>query len=122
MKTVSLGLAVFLGFLLFGCTTANGIVKPVAISEFFGRTCPVEARFGSYAAGIDQETYKATLALLRTDTGVAKIETKAWGREGEKAICIDVKRKADAKRVYDRIRELFSRKREHKGPVSVFLA
>jgi hypothetical protein len=115
-------LAVFLGFLLFGCTTANGTVKPVAISEFFGRTCPVEARFGSYAAGIDQEMYTATQSMLRTDTGVAKIETKAWGREGEQAICIDVKRKADAKRIYEHIKAIFGRKREHKGPVSVFLA
>ncbi len=121
MKTAELGMLLSLTIALCGCKTTGSGRKPAAASEFFGRTCAVEARFGSYAAGIDQETFAATQALLADDAGIKRVETKTWGREGEQAICIDVKRKSDAKRIYDHIKEIFDRKPTHKGPVSVFM-
>lgn len=104
MKTL---IAASLALILPAETTAAQPVK----------TCDVTVTFGSYAMGIDQPTFARVEKLLKRDRGVVRSEQKRWGREGEVTICVDTRRKADATRLFSRIRAMFPRK--PRGPVSV---
>jgi hypothetical protein len=103
---------------------ATGGAKPTAsppdaATEIFGHSCAVYVYFGSYAMGIDHDTFLKTQAILKADKGVTKVERKNQGREGEQALCVHTKGKTSAKRVYQKITKLFSSKLEHRGPVGV---
>lgn len=53
-----------------------------------GAACSVTVRFGSYAAGIDRPAAAALEAALRADPRVLSVAVRAWGREGERDLCV----------------------------------
>lgn len=66
--------------------------------------CPLTIGFGSYAMGIDQRAYASIDRLLRADRGVRAVTRHAWGREGETTLCARTRTRADAQRLFARIR------------------
>ena len=81
--------------------------------------CPLTIRFGSYAMGIDGTAYDATVRLLTRDRGVTRVEQRNWGREGERTLCAMTRSRADARRLFGRVKALFPRK--PRGPLTVSL-
>jgi hypothetical protein len=82
--------------------------------------CPLVVSFGSYAMGIDSQAYSRIVGDLQYDRAVRGIEQHNWGREGERTLCVNVRKTSEARRVFNRIRKLFPSK--PRGPLTVRLA
>lgn len=93
-------------------------LEPVRVDEVRAN-CPLTVSFGSYAMGIDSGAFDATLRLLSRDRGVTRIEQRNWGREGERTLCAVTRSRADARRLYARVKAIFPRK--PRGPLTVAL-
>jgi hypothetical protein len=88
----------------------------VSVSEA-PRDCPLTVSFGSYAMGIDGASYARVTRLLSRDRHVKRIEQFRWGREGEVTLCARTRSKADARRLFARVRALVPP--NPRGPVTV---
>ena len=93
-------------------------LEPVRVDKIRA-DCPLTISFGSYAMGIDSGAYGATLKLLSRDRGVVRIEQRNWGREGERTLCAVTRSRADARRLFARVKAMFPRK--PRGPLTVSL-
>lgn len=91
----------------------------VSVTEI-PRDCPLTISFGSYAMGIDTGTFAKVSALLSRDRGVRTVEQRRWGREGEVTLCAKTRSRADARRLFARVRALFPAR--PRGPLNVSLA
>lgn len=58
--------------------------------------CEVKVRFGSFASGIDRDAFTAIQDALSADERVAAVDVRTWGREGERDLCVALRRPADA--------------------------
>ena len=79
--------------------------------------CDVTVVFGSYAMGIDGQSYQKAEAYLKRRKGVRYTSTN-WGREGERTICVDTKNKTQTRKVYADIRGMLPRV-SRRGPVEI---
>jgi len=81
--------------------------------------CNVTVVFGSYAMGIDSETFQQVDAWVerRTDL-VPHTTTSTWGREGEKTMCLTTLSPAATRQVYAAIEKMIPRT-SRRGPVEV---
>lgn len=82
-------------------------------------SCDVTVVFGSYAMGIDTATLERVTTYLedRRDV-VAQSETTAWGREGERTICIDARNDEAARRIYSAL-EGMAPATAQRGPITI---
>jgi hypothetical protein len=85
----------------------------------FGERCDLEILFGSYAAGIDGKIHGKITALLTKQGDKITSESKNWGREGEKAVCVDVKSERTAALLEKEITTIIAANSPAKGPVTV---
>ena len=98
--------------LLAGCATA---AEPAPAES----ACNVTVTFGSYAMGIDSETFQQVDAWVESHTDlVPHVTTSSWGREGEKTMCLTTLSPAATKRVYAAIEKMIPRT-SRRGPVEV---
>ncbi len=79
--------------------------------------CPLTVTFASYAMGIDGGTYAKVDRLLKRDRGVRHVDAKRWGREGEVTLCVKTRSRADARRLFVRVKAQFPPK--PRGPLTV---
>ncbi len=81
--------------------------------------CDVTVVFGSYAMGIDGDTFQRVETYLedRSDI-IAKAETTAWGREGERTICIDARNDEATRRIYSAL-EGMAPATANRGPITI---
>jgi hypothetical protein len=107
----------FAAALIFGLLpAAPALAAPGAQAETIVQ-CPLSVSFGSYAMGIDQGTLKSVDRLLARDRGVRNVDRRRWGREGEVTLCVQTRTRADAKRLFTRVKKLFPAK--PRGPLTV---
>jgi len=97
----------------------NGNISGSFFGELYGRRCTLEIVFGSYASGIDGRVRKDVSALLGNDEQVLAVDEKAWGREGEVAVCADFSRQAAADAMKSKIDAVISNYEPTVGPVTV---
>lgn len=69
--------------------------------------CDLKVDFASIGTGIDSATLQNVDALLSGDTGVATVDRKRWGMEGEITLCVDTRTNADANRLFEAVKDLF---------------
>ena len=69
--------------------------------------CDLKVDFASIGTGIDSATLQKVDALLSGDTGVATVDCKRWGMEGEVTLCADTRTDADADRLFGAVKALF---------------
>jgi hypothetical protein len=100
-----------------GIALTIGFAAPAAAQTERFPDCPLTVTFGSYAMGIDQGALKSVDRLLARDRGVRKVDRQRWGREGEITLCARTRTKADAKRLFTRVKRLFPAK--PRGPLTV---
>lgn len=79
--------------------------------------CDVTVVFGSYAMGIDGESFRKVEAYLKRRPKV-KYTATAWGREGERTVCVDTRNKAQTRKVYADLRGMLPRV-SRRGPVEI---
>ena len=98
---------------LAGCypDPAPGAARPV---------CPLRIGFSSYAMGIDLGAYRAVEALLAGDPAVTGVRRSSAGREGETELCVQVRREADAERLFRAVAARFPA--DPRGPLTVATA
>lgn len=100
-----------------GIALAAGLATPAAAQGEQFANCPLKVSFGSYAMGIDQGALKSVDRLLSRDRGVRNVDRQRWGREGEITLCARTRTKADARRLFVRVKRLFPAK--PRGPLTV---
>lgn len=75
--------------------------------------------FGSYAMGIDGETFEQVDAWVESHKDIVPhATTTAWGREGERTMCLTTASRSATKRAYDAIEAMVPRT-SRRGPVEV---
>ena len=79
--------------------------------------CDVTVVFGSYAMGIDSESYAKVERYLKRRPKV-KFKATNWGREGERTICINAKTDAAARRIYADL-EAMAPATANRGPITI---
>ena len=89
---------------------------PVLVDEIRA-DCPLKVDFGSYAMGIDSEAFDRVVRAMRYDRAVWGVQQRNWGREGERTLCIDVRKRSEVRRVFNRVKALVPR--TPRGPVTV---
>jgi hypothetical protein len=97
----------------------DGNVTGSFFEGLFGKRCDLEILFGSYASGIDGKIHGKITALLTKQGDKITSESKNWGREGEKAVCIDVKSERNAAPLEKEITAIIAANSPAKGPVTV---
>lgn len=91
--------------------------NPPVIVDQIRADCPLTVSFGSYAMGIDSQAFSSILRTLQYDRAVTRIEQRNWGREGERTLCATIRKPAEARRVFKRVKALFPR--TPRGPLTV---
>lgn len=79
--------------------------------------CDVTVVFGSYAMGIDSQSYAKVEAYLKRRKAVRFTATN-WGREGERTVCVDTNNRAQTRKVFTDIRNMLPRV-SRRGPVEL---
>ena len=79
--------------------------------------CDVTVVFGSYAMGIDRESFTKVEAYLKRRPNV-RYTASSWGREGEKTVCVDTRNNAQTRKVYADLRGMLPRV-SRRGPVTI---
>lgn len=97
-----------------GGRPGQGPVRGVAPGD---ENCDVTVVFGSYAMGIDGESFRKVEAYLKRRPNVRYTAT-SWGREGEKTVCVDTKNNAQTRKVYADLRGMLPRV-SRRGPVEI---
>ena len=90
---------------LWAGVLAYSLFAPVAEAVDRALAKDASARFSS--AGIDSATLQKVEAQLSGDTGVATVDRKRWGMEGEVTLCADTRTDADADRLFGAVKALF---------------
>ena len=116
MKTIILALA---AVAITGAASPQRRNAPVMV-DTIRANCPLTVNFGSYAMGIDSGAYERIVRTLQYDRAVWGIEQRNWGREGERTLCIEVRKPAEVRRVFKRVKALFPR--NPRGPLTVSTA
>lgn len=81
--------------------------------------CDVSVAFGSYAMGVDQRAYERVEAWVDSHPGlVSGYTTSAWGREGERTLCLTTDSRRATARVFSQLRGLV-RGRATRGPTEI---
>ena len=104
---------------LAACATGESADAASPAAPGDSGACDVTIVFGSYAMGIDGDTFAKVSAYLegRRDI-VGQAETTNWGREGERTICIDAKTEAAARRIYADL-EAMAPPTANRGPITI---
>ena len=104
---------------LAACATTESADAASPAAPGDSEACDVTVVFGSYAMGIDGDTFAKVEAYLaeRKDV-VSQAQTTSWGREGERTICIDAKTDAAAKKIYADL-EAMAPKTANRGPITL---
>jgi hypothetical protein len=80
--------------------------------------CDVTVVFGSYAMGIDSETFTRVEAYLKRRAPAVTANTTSWGREGERTICVTTRTGKMTRKVFNDIRNMTPRV-ARRGPVEI---
>jgi hypothetical protein len=113
--------------LIFAVTACSAPERPVTdgnvagsfFADIFGKRCDLEILFGSYASGIDSKSYDQIKALLVKRGSQLSTEQKAWGREGEQAICVSLKNISDTDSLEKEVTAIIAANEPTKGPVTI---
>lgn len=97
-----------------GGRPGQGPVRGVAPGD---ENCDVTVVFGSYAMGIDRESFQRVEAYLKRRPNVRYTATN-WGREGEQTVCVDTRNKTQTRKVYSDLRGILPRV-SRRGPVEL---
>lgn len=108
MVRVALALS---SFILLAAATAQAAPQPAPAN------CPLKVDFASYAMGIDAKALDKVGKLLAADRGVKRVDQQRWGREGEMSLCAQTRSRADASRLFYRIKRVLPAK--PRGPITV---
>ena len=104
--------------LLAACATAQ-TADAASSAPGDGANCDVTMIFGSYAMGIDGETFAKAEAYLKRRTDlVAKVDSTSWGREGERTLCIDARTDKATRKVFTDLRAM-TPTTARRGPVTI---
>ncbi len=80
--------------------------------------CDVTIVFGSYAMGIDGQTYERVEAYLKRRAPAVHYTSSAWGREGERTVCVTTRSARATRKVFNDVRNLTPRV-ARRGPVEI---
>ena len=80
--------------------------------------CDVTVVFGSYAMGIDSQTFAKVDAYLKRRAPAVTANTTSWGREGERTICVTTRNSKATRKVFTDIRNMAPRV-ARRGPVEI---
>lgn len=80
--------------------------------------CDVTVVFGSYAMGIDSETFARVDTYLKRRAPAVAANTTSWGREGERTICVTARTGKMTRKVFNDIRNMTPRV-ARRGPVEI---
>ena len=80
--------------------------------------CDVTVVFGSYAMGIDSQTFAKVDAYLKRRAPAVTANTSSWGREGERTICVTARTGKMTRKVFNDIRNMTPRV-ARRGPVEI---
>ena len=92
----------------------SGPVRGIAPGD---ENCDVTIVFGSYAMGIDGQSFARVEAYLKRRPNV-RFTSTSWGREGERTVCVDTKTAKATRKVYTDIRGMLPRV-SRRGPVEI---
>ena len=80
--------------------------------------CDVTVVFGSYAMGIDSQTFDKVDAYLKRGAPTVTYTASRWGREGERTICVTTRNGKATRKVFNDIRNMTPRM-ARRGPVEI---
>ena len=80
--------------------------------------CDVTVVFGSYAMGLDGQTFTRVDAYLKRRAPAVTANTTSWGREGERTICVTTRYGKATRKVFNDIRNMTPRM-ARRGPVEI---
>lgn len=106
--------------------TAGSALPAAAVTTQGGRAsiapgdenCSVTVVFGSYAMGIDQQSFQKVERYLKRRAPAVRYTATSWGREGEKTVCVTTRSAKSARRVFNDIRNLLPQWSQ-RGPVEL---
>lgn len=102
---------------LLAATLALTVLLPVAAGAT-GPACDVTVQFGSYAMGIDGRSFDRVQTYVRRHPRLIQTSSvTAWGREGEKTVCLTARTRKSVNTVFHDVRGLIGK--GQRGPVEV---
>lgn len=80
--------------------------------------CDVTIVFGSYAMGIDGQSFDKIDAYLKRRAPAVRYTATNWGREGERTLCVTTRSRMATRKVFNDVRNMLPRV-ARRGPVEV---
>ena len=80
--------------------------------------CSVTVVFGSYAMGIDGDSYARVERYLKRHRPAVTYSSSNWGREGERTVCVTTRSARVTRKVFNDIRGMHPHV-SRRGPVEV---
>jgi hypothetical protein len=80
--------------------------------------CSVTVVFGSYAMGIDGESFQKVERYLKRRAPAVRYTATSWGREGERTVCVTTRNGKVTRKVFTDIRGMLPRVAQ-RGPVEL---
>lgn len=102
--------------LLATALTAALLLPGVSLAT--GPACDVSVQFGSYAMGIDGRAFDRVQTWVARHPGLVRTSSvTAWGREGERTVCLTTTTRKGMNTVFRDVRGLVGK--GQRGPVEV---
>ncbi len=99
-------------------TVLTAVLLLPGVSLATGPACDVSVQFGSYAMGIDGRAFDRVQTYVARHPGLIRTSsTTAWGREGERTVCLTTTTRKSMNTVFRDLRGLVGR--GQRGPVEV---
>lgn len=106
-------------FLSAAALAAVATASPALAQAPDAEGCSVSVSFGSYAMGIDRAAFDRVERYTRANKRlIQSVNVMAWGREGERTICIATRSRAARTTVFMDVRDLIKGK-ARTGPTTV---
>jgi hypothetical protein len=80
--------------------------------------CSVTVVFGSYAMGIDRDSFQKVDRYLKRRAPAVHYTATNWGREGERTVCVTTRNGRMTRKVFSDIRGMLPRV-SNRGPVEL---
>lgn len=99
-------------------TALTAVLLSPGVSLATGPACDVSVQFGSYAMGIDGRAFDRVQTYVARHPGLVRTSSvTAWGREGERTVCLTTTSRKGMNTVFRDVRGLVGK--GQRGPVEV---
>ena len=108
--------AILTALTLGACASAT---PPPAPIDDAAAPCDLTVAFGSYASGIDTVLHERIVRSLAGDSRVAGTRERAWGREGERTLCVVSRNNGDVEGLIADLNAMIQAQGDLRGPTTV---